>query len=333
MIKIAFDGRGGEHVRDASHLALQEFLSEYEDVHVYMATSQSRFEVLLGKLEKKLHDKLFLLESKETIKFHESPIKALKKKAEASIVVATQAVLDEGCDALLSFGHTGATVAAAQLKLGLIKGVHRAGLATIMPNRKGFGLLMDVGANLNCKPEHLYQYAVMADIYAKSVFELKSPKIGLLNIGEESGKGDKFLNKTYQLFEEGDINFVGNVEGGQIFDGSVDCIICNGITGNMLLKSSESLAQMLFQDVQEKLSRKLNAEKEKKQIAESLLQEIAESYNPDSRGASRLLGVNGRVLIGHGNAGVSAIYNGLCNAYRESTLGLQSVFEQRLAPS
>ncbi len=322
MHNIAFDGLGGECIQKNCPKALQKFLTKVTDVRIGVATFKNHYDVILSEVDKNLHSRLFFLDGPEKIDFSESPVAALKKKTKSSVSVAVRAVKSGECESLLSFGHTGAAVASAQLQLGLIPGVSKAGLAALMPNRSGCGILMDVGANLNCKPIHLFHYGLMADVYARRILKIAKPKIGLLNVGAEKSKGDVFLRETYECFEKGELNFVGNVEGGQVFDGTIDVVICNGITGNMLLKSSESLAQMLINEFREKVG-----------IAKSeVMDKLANAYDPDSVGASRLLGVAGLVLIGHGNAGEHAIYSGLKSVYNEIVMGLQPAIYERLAP-
>ncbi|MBF0196125.1 MAG: phosphate acyltransferase [Planctomycetes bacterium] len=332
MAKIALDGLGGEAIEHHVAGALQSFLASEPEAQICIATSEEHFKQICSKLQKDFCERVELLNGPEKIGFNESPVQALKQKKNSSIGAAVQAVAEGECFALVSFGHTGATVAASQLQLGLLSGVSRAGLAAIVPNRGGYGLLMDVGANLNCKPEHLYQYALMADLYCRHGLAIPEPRVGLLNIGSERQKGDSFLKTTHDLFLQGDFHFVGNVEGGQIFDGSVDVVICTGVTGNMLLKSAESLANMLFESIREKLFAN-ETQDDVSSRARWLISSLASKHDPDSRGASRLLGVKGLVLIGHGNAGEEAIISALSSAYREMRMGLQPAISKRLAQS
>jgi phosphate acyltransferase len=318
---IAFDGLGGECIEKSCPVAIERFLKENSDVSVSIATKKSSYESILQQINESVHSRLTFLDGPEKIEFSESPVAALKKKTKSSVSVAIDALKEGKSQAILSFGHTGAAVASAQLKLGLIPGVSKAGLAALMPNKSGFGILMDVGANLNCKPIHLFHYGLMADVYAKRILKIVSPKVGLLNVGAEKTKGDVFLRETYQCFEKGELNFIGNVEGGQVFDGTVDVVICNGITGNMLLKSSESLAKLLIGEFKGLSSTNHDSNMEK----------LSQSYDPDSVGASRLLGVKGLVLIGHGNAGHQAVYSGLKSVYNEMVMGLQPAIYKRLA--
>lgn len=326
--RIALDGLGGEVVPSECSAALSDFLRQNQRAVVCLATSASHFTEVQTKLDPKYQSRCEWIPADSCIEFDESPVAAIKNKKNNSISVATEALQQERTQALVSFGHTGAAVAAARLKLGLIEGVSCAGLAAIIPNRHGFGLLMDVGANLVCRPEQLYQFALMADVYSQKSLGIASPRIGLLNIGAEASKGDSSLKATRELFEKGDFNFLGNVEGGQIFDGAADVVICSGMIGNMILKSAESLANMLFESLVEKLQHA--GDEWSNARTRWVISSLASRHDPDSRGASRLLGVRGLVLIGHGNARREAICSALHHAADEIELGLQAAIQVRL---
>lgn len=330
MIRIALDGLGGEAVPSECLPAIGDFLKRHNDASVVLATDDVHFAEVIDHLDVGIRARLLHAPAHQRVDFDESPVRAVKAKPHSSIAVAVDVMNEGRCEAVVSFGHTGAAVVAAQWKLGLLPCVDRSGLGAIVPNAKGFGLLMDVGANLKSRPEHLLQYAVMADVYCHSALEIKHPRVGLLNVGEEPGKGDERLQATYDLFaSKGDFNFVGNVEGGQIFDGTVDAIICNGLEGNMVLKAAESLADMLFSSIEERLSSELLDEQAKR--TKWAISSVAARHNPDARGASRLLGVKGLVLIGHGNARREAILSALESARMEVELGLQPALMGRLA--
>ena len=327
--RIALDGLGGEVVPTECSAAIAEFLSQNQRATVCLATTSSHFEEVQSKLKPEHQSRCEWIAADSCIEFDESPVSAIKNKKNSSISVATDALREEKVQALVSFGHTGAAVAAARLKLGLMEGASCAGLAAIIPNRHGFGLLMDVGANLVCKPEQLYQFALMADVYSQKSLGVPAPRIGLLNIGSEASKGDASLKATHELFEKGDFNFLGNVEGGQIFDGAADVVICSGMVGNMILKSNESLANMLFETLVEKLQH--SGDQWSNARTRWVISSLASKHDPDSRGASRLLGVRGLVLIGHGNARREAICSALHRAADEIELGLQAAMQVRLA--
>lgn len=329
-MKIILDGLGGEKVEEESVPAVRRFLENSKCETLAVATHESHYKKLSDSMPLELKERLTWIPANEKIGFDENPIRAIRSKENSSIRVALNAIKHEGYEAVVSFGHTGATVAGARLYLGYIRGVDKAGLGAIVPNRNGFGLLMDVGANLQCRPENLLQYANMADLYCSQVMGIKKPRIGLLNVGEEESKGDPTLVEAHRLFKSGRFHFVGNVEGGQVFDGSVDAVITNGITGNIVLKSAESLANVLFESLEKKLK-----EEQMNQFSlgktQWLISSMASRHNPDSRGACRLLGVKGLVLIGHGNARSESIYSALMTARHECDVGLQAALGKRLS--
>ncbi len=327
--RIALDGLGGEAVPEECTAAISEFFKENSKAIVCLATTAEHFKKVKSNLPADQQTRLEWIEADCRVEFEESPVAAIKSKKQSSISVATDALQNQHAQALVSFGHTGAAVAAARLKLGLLPGASTAGLAAIIPNRNGFGLLMDVGANLSCKPEQLYQFALMADVYSQKSLGIEKPRIGLLNIGSEATKGDTSLQATRELFQKGDFHFLGNVEGGQVFDGAADVIVCSGMTGNMILKSAESLANMLFESLKEKLEHSDSSWSNTK--TRWVISSLASRHDPESRGASRLLGVRGLVLIGHGNARREAICSALHRAAQELELGLQATMEARLA--
>jgi phosphate acyltransferase len=331
MIRIALDGLGGDFVSKECCSAIEFFLKKTSDVEVFLATEGEAFCELKATLSPEYSSRLQHLPAEGVIAFDETPVAALKQKPKCSVMVAMAAVQQGLCEAVVSFGHTGAAVVAAQWVLGLIPGVERAGLGAIVPHRHGFGLLMDVGANIKCRSEHLFQYGTMADVYCRSALSIAQPRIGLLNVGEEKCKGDERLLAAHGLMEKADYHFVGNVEGNQIFDGSVDAVICNGLEGNMVLKAAESLSKVLFEALRSEVLKDEFDEKFKSHWRLNL-ERLEFRNNPDSVGASRLLGVSGLVLIGHGNARSEAIVSALESASKELRLGLQPALIGRLAP-
>ena len=312
-------------------MALPLFLKKSPDVEVFLATTPGHFAEIERALSRDLAGRLRHLPADGVVEFDETPVAALKHKPNCSVMAAMEAVHQNVCQAVVSFGHTGAAVVAAQWVLGLIAGVERAGLGAIMPHRNGFGLLMDVGANLKSRPEQLFQYGTMADVYCRWALGIELPRIGLLNVGEEKCKGDERLLAAHALMEKADYHFVGNVEGHQIFDGTVDAVICNGLEGNMVLKAAESLSKVLFEAVRREVIKEHHQENTAGELLADL-ERLEYRNHPDSRGASRLLGVKGLVLIGHGNARAEAIFSALDSASNELRLGLQPALMGRLAP-
>lgn len=324
MIRIAIDGLGGEHVPESIAQSIVDFLMSEPQVVVKVATTANRFECIERLLSPELKARCFLLNAQGGVSFEDAPVRAVKNQPHCSIVVAMDCHCRGDADAVLSFGNTGATVVAAQLKSGLLEGLERPALAAILPRERGYGVLLDVGASLKPKPLTLLHYGLMGEEYVRHVLGLASPRVGLLNVGEERGKGDECRQEAFDLMSESDLRFVGNVEGGQLFDGTVDVVVCSGFEGNVLLKACEGLATMLFSVISESSGGQLSP------VESGLFDALHHRHCPSSRGASRLLGVKGTVLVGHGNAKGEAIKNGLLQAFREAKLGLQPVLLNRL---
>ncbi len=321
MITLALDGLGGERVSRDCPRAIASFLKRNPDTQLLLVADATTHQLTREHLDKADLPRLQWTECNEKVGMSDAPVEALKRCPRSSIALCIEALKNNQVHAVLSFGHTGATVAAAQLKLGRLPGVERPGLAALLPNRNGTTLLMDVGANLQSKSSHLLQYGVMASAYLNSVLKLENPRIGLLNVGEEKEKGDRTLTLAHQLMTEYCPGFIGNVEGYQIFDGSVDGVICSGITGNIVLKACESLASLLMDALIHETTEAYTED----------LHHFIDRHKADSTGACRLLGISGNVCIGHSNARGEAIHSALETTLRETRVGLQSALIERLA--
>jgi len=261
---------------------------------------------------------------------HEAATNALKRK-ETSIYKAVDLVRDKLADAVVSVGHSGATMSLATLRIGRLKGVLRPAIATIMPtaiNGK-LSLVLDVGANVDCKAEHLAQFAIMGEAYAKDVLKVPRPKVGLLSNGEEESKGNEVSKEAYVLLKGLD-SFVGNVEGNNVFDGSVDVIVCDGFVGNILLKTSEGVADSITKIIKQNVRRSPLA------IAGSVLMRkvfgvLKKQVDYAEYGGAPLIGINGCAIIGHGKSNAKAVKNAIFQAINFSSSNINSDIEQRLA--
>ncbi|MDR3288382.1 MAG: phosphate acyltransferase PlsX [Peptococcaceae bacterium] len=249
-----------------------------------------------------------LLNASEAVEMDEHPASAVRRKKDASIVVATRLVREGKADAVVSAGNTGAQMAAALLGLGRIQGIDRPAIIAVLPTLKGGKVVLDVGANPDAKAENLLQYALMGSIYAEKILGLERPQVGLLNIGSEEGKGNELTQLAYPLLKQAPIHFAGNVEGRDIPYGRVDVVVCEGFVGNVLLKSFEGLVGALFELIKEKITanslRKLGA-----LAIKPGLKEIAKIMDYTEVGGAPLLGVNGISVICHGSSNAKAISN------------------------
>jgi glycerol-3-phosphate acyltransferase PlsX len=236
-------------------------------------------------------------------------LKARSKDARNSIAVGIDLVKKGEADAFVSAGNTGATMVTALFRLGRIRGVNRPGLAPIFPTAKGFCVVLDIGANPDCKPENLAQFAIMGSVYAEKVRGVKNPKVGLVSNGEEEGKGNELTKAATPLLKAAKINYYGNVEGKEVIGGHVDVAVTDGFTGNVMLKSSEAVAKLIVDKIREIIKNGNLATKIGGLLVKPALGEIKKMLDPSEQGAAPLLGVNGLVFIGHGRSNALAIKN------------------------
>ena len=249
----------------------------------------------------------------EVIEMNEHPADAVRNKKNSSIVVATQLVKSGECDAVISAGSTGAAVTAAQLILKRIHGIGRPTIATPIPTPEGVTLLLDSGANVDSKPEHLVQSGIMGALYAEHVLGKKNPRVGLLNIGEEETKGNEQVKETYQILKNmTTINFTGNAEGRDIPTGKFDVIVCDGFVGNVVLKFAEGLAHTIFKVIKESIDAGGVPVKLAALLLAPVLTNLSKRLDASEYGGAPLLGVNGYCIISHGSSDAKAI----CNAIR-----------------
>ncbi|MDR2892341.1 MAG: phosphate acyltransferase PlsX [Deltaproteobacteria bacterium] len=250
---------------------------------------------------------LEIIQASEVAEMHEKPSDILRRKKDSSIQVACRLVKDGLADGLVSPGHSGATVACAMFIIGRIPGVERLGLASIMPSEKDPTVLLDVGANVDCRPHHLFQFGLMGSSLAQTVLNRTAPKVGILSIGEEEGKGNSLVKDTYELLKMAkNLNFVGNVEGRDLFTGELDVIVCDGFVGNVALKLAEglgtSLGHLLKKALFSSLSAKLGA-----LLAKNALRRFAQFADYAEYGGAPLLGLQGVALVCHGKSNAKAI--------------------------
>ncbi len=309
-MKIALDAMGGDY---APKEAVKGVILALEERNLEI--------VLLGDIEKineelikckYKEDKLSVINCKEYIETGEFPLDAIRSKRDSSIVVGTKLIKNNQADGFVSAGNSGAVMAAAILELGCIPKIRRPTIAAILPSVKGKVLVLDVGANVDCKPEHLPQFALIGTKYAKYILGIENPKIGLLNIGEEENKGNKFAQNAYKNLKNADINFVGNIEGKDIFKGKVDVVVCDGFTGNILLKSSEGLAKFLLTTINNMLISQLPQNQEMDKLKEEFIK-LVKMTDYTEHGGSPLLGVNGLCFICHGRSKAKTFKNAILN--------------------
>jgi phosphate acyltransferase len=313
-MKIVVDAMGGDHapgvVIDGSLAAVKEY-----DVEVILVGDQPKIEALLKKA-KYTGSRISVQHATEVIEMCESAATSVRRKRNSSIVVGLNLVNEGKADAFFSAGNTGAVVCAATLELRLLPGIERAGIGIVTPTLKGNTLIIDVGANIDPKPTQLLQYGIMADAYCKNVLNKPNPSVGLLNIGEEEKKGTEFIREAYDLLEKSKINFIGNVEGKDLFTGKCDIIVCDGFVGNVALKVSESAAEAMQKFLKRHLLSNIWGKIGLIFMMPSL-KRFKKEIDYAEYGGALLLGVNGVVIIGHGRSSIKAIKNAIRVAKEE----------------
>ncbi len=309
--RIAVDGMGGDYapgvVVDGAVQAANDF-----DLEVVLVGQEQALKRELAR-HKVIGGRLSLHHASQVVEMGESPVQAIKKKKDSSISVCVELLKQKSVDAVVTAGNTGAAVAAAFLNLGLLPGIKRPGIIIGLPTLRGISLAVDVGANVDPTPEHLLQYAIMADIYSRMIYKKRHPSIGLLNIGEEESKGTELMKDTYKLLRESSLNFIGNIEGRDFFTGKCDCIICDGFVGNVALKLTEGIIENLTGLIKRELSKSYLS-----QIGALLckpaMMNVRKETNYEEAGGAQLLGVNGIMIISHGASSSLAIRNAIKKA-------------------
>ena len=315
-MKIALDAMGGDKAPEAIVVGAREALARLPKIEkLYLVGDADTVEKECAK--QGLSDsRLNIVHAPEVIEMHESAVKGLRRKKKSSISIATDLVKDGDADAVISAGNTGAAVAAATLKLRHLEGVERAGIASPIPNEHGLCNILDAGANPEAKPSHLLGYAVMGSVYAKHVLKVAQPTVGLMSNGEEDEKGTTFTKETFALVKEyvetgkAPFEWLGNVEGHDLFMTKLDVCLCDGFVGNVVLKSCEATAKAMSKWLKEEMKaspiRMAGA-----LLAKGGFAAVKERTNYESYGGSPLLGVKGVCIIAHGSSSALAIQNAI----------------------
>lgn len=304
MVKITLDAMGGDFAPDEIVKGAVLASQELSGVEIFLVGAPAKINKALNKHKEK--GKLPIVAAAEVIEMNEHPVQAVKQKKDASINVAVSLVKEGKADAVISAGNTGAIMAAALFKLGRISGVERPAIATEFPLPTGRVLLLDMGANVDCKSKHLVQFAIMGRSYCQDVMGTENPRVGLLNIGEEKEKGNELTRETWPLLKQANINFTGNVESKEILNGKADVIVCDGFVGNLILKFGESLGSAIFQMLKKELSGGIMNKIGLALLYPSLMR-LKKLVTYDEYGAAPLLGIKGVVYKAHGRAKAAAI--------------------------
>lgn len=315
-MKIALDAMGGDYAPEVNLEGTRDILAANPDIETIFLTGPAE-ELRKAALECGLTDKRAqFVDATEVVGMEESGAKAIRRKKNSSIAVANDLVKKGDAEAVVSAGNTGAAVATATVKLRLLKGILRAGIASPMPNEHGVCNLLDAGANPEAKPEHLLQYAIMGSVYAHEVLKVEDPHVGIMSNGEEEEKGTVFTKETIALLKDlvaqgkAPFTFIGNVEGHDLFQTKLDVCLCDGFTGNIVLKSCEATAKAMSKWLK-KAFKKSPIRMTGAFLGKGAFQEVKETSSYESYGGSPLLGVNGVVIIAHGGSSALAIKNAI----------------------
>ena len=325
-MRIAVDVMGGDHgcgvVIEGARRALE---ADPRITTLYLVGNQTAIHAALPSRGFRDH-RMRVIHASEVLTMEDKPATAVRRKKDCSIARAVELVHAGKADAVVSLGNTGGIFAAATFKLGRIPGVDRGGIATVIPTPDNEFVLLDSGANIECKPIHLAHYAVMGSIYSREILGYKNPRVGILSIGTEENKGNELTLEAFKLCKQLDLNFIGNVEGHDLFKSRVDVVVCDGFVGNIVLKTCESLAvgifTMLRRELKANLGRKLGA-----LLAQNAFRTIRKRMDPEAYGGAPILGFNGPVMKAHGSARERAI----ASALRVTTETLQHRLNQVIA--
>jgi glycerol-3-phosphate acyltransferase PlsX len=314
MIWIAVDAMGGDeaprNIVDGALAAVRHF-----DLGVLLVGETAAIEAELARIADVDRRAVRVIDAPEMIAMAESPVAALRRKPAASIKVAADAVARGEARALVSAGHTGATVMAAHGAFGMLPGVDRPALAATIPTRRRSAVLLDVGASAECRPQHLLQFAVMGEVYTRTVLGTDAPRIGLLSTGTEASKGNELTREAHRLLKASSLNFVGNVEARDVYSGEADVIVCDGFTGNVALKISEGLVDVVEGLLSEELSSTITT-RVGSLLTRRALRHFRRRVDYSEYGGAPLLGVAGVAIVGHGRSSAKAVRNAIAMAYR-----------------
>ena len=325
---IAVDAMGGDHAPGAIVGGVLRAAGNAGDCGILLVGDQK---TLAAELERQggAPAGIEIVHADEVVAMDEPAITPIRRKRRSSIRVAAELVRDGRAQALVSFGNTGATLIVGKMVIGAVDGVDRPALAAVFPNRSGHTVFLDVGANVDTRPAHLRQFAVMGHFYAQEVLRTEAPRVGLLSIGEEEAKGSDTTKKVYRLMRDMGLNFIGNIEGSDIFEGTADVVVCDGFVGNVVLKSGEALAglmgAMLREELESSWRTRLGG-----LLARPALVNLKRRTDYSETGAVPLLGLEGGCFVGHGKSRPKAVANAIHQAAAFCTADLHTKIRSKV---
>ena len=323
-MKIAVDVMGGDYAPHELLSGARSYLESGGSAELILVGRESAIREIMPQLPKGCE----IYDTADFVEMGEAPMQALRKKKNASIAVAARLVREGKADALLSAGSTGAQMAASFLEIGRIPGVERPAISVMLPSAEDYGvLLLDVGANVDCRANHLFQFAQMGSTYYERVCGIKKPKVGILSIGEEASKGNELTKQVYDSLKGSSLNFIGNVEADHLYYGKAHVVVCDGFVGNVILKASESLSELIQGQL-------FNAAKAAAIAPEQLLRLKAglKKFSPDAPeySAAPLLGIDGVSVVCHGKSRASVIANALTLATNYASTGVVGIIHSQV---
>lgn len=329
-MRIAVDVMGGDHgskvVIEGARLALRAFPTI---TAIYLVGKQAEINSALAA--SRFHDsRIEVVHASEVLSMNDKPLAGLRRKKDCSVLRAIDLLKDGKADALISPGNTGGVVAAATIRLRPLEGVDRPAIVAVIPAPENDFVLVDAGANVECRPIHLLQFAIMGSVYAREILRCHKPRVGLLSVGTEEVKGNDLTQDAFKLCKQVDLNFIGNIEGHDLFANHVDVVVCDGFVGNIVLKTCESLATNIFRWLRRELKknpkRQLGA-----LLAKGAFRTIRQRTDPESHGGAPLLGLNGNVVIAHGSSKERAIMNAIGQAVKAIQNKINFVITREIA--
>lgn len=330
-MKIAVDAMGGDFAPAVTVEGAVETVNESEDIEIVLVGDEPSIKnELSGK--KYAPDRLQIKHASQVVGMDEPALAAVRKKKDSSIKRAVELVKNHDADAVVSAGHSGVAMAISLLLLGTSEGVDRPAIATIMPTLKGRFVLLDAGANVDCDPENLHQFALMGDAYCRAMFDNPEPRIALLSIGEEDTKGNLLTKESFKLLKDAGLRFIGNIEGKDIFSGAADVVVCDGFIGNIVLKTSEGLAEVIM-----KMLKREIADVTTGRVGYLLLKPALRNFRKKTDyaeyGGAPLLGINGTCIISHGRSSSKAIRNAVRVAAEFSRKNVHEIIREEINTS
>lgn len=328
-VKIAIDVMGGDHGPVVTLAAAAQFLEKHPDVTLLLVGDEALLRAQMRSHRLVEGNGVEIVHAPDVVEMAESPAVALRTKKKSSMRVAIDCVRDGSAQAAVSAGNTGALMATAKFVLKTLPGIERPAICTALPSLKGHTHVLDLGANVECNAEHLFQFAVMGSVLVEAYDDNPAPRVGLLNVGAEAIKGNDTVKAAAVLLEKGPINYIGFVEGDDIYKGDVDVVVCDGFVGNVALKTSEGLAKMIIQFLREEFGRSLLS-RLAAAFALPVLKRLKSRLDPGRYNGASFLGLQGIVIKSHGGADVAAFCSALGVALREIEKDVPRQIDQRL---